>query len=106
MKMKYWLAQKNGQDYDFVLPQSSIRIENPVAVVDSYVDKHGTREGAEAFVAFLLTEEAQTIFAEYGLRSVDPAVATATAEQYPALADQFTDRLLWWLGRSHAQILW
>lgn len=84
------VAQKNGQDYDFVLPQSSILIENPVAVVDTYVDKHGTREVAEAFVTFLLTEEAQTIFAEYGLRSVDPEVATATAEQYPALADQFT----------------
>jgi len=84
------VAQKNGQDYDFVLPQSSILIENPIAVVDTYVDKHGTREVAEAFVAFLLTEEAQTIFAEYGLRSVDPEVAAATAEQYPVLADQFT----------------
>ena len=84
------VAQKGGQDYEFVLPQSSILIENPIAVVDTYVDKHGTREVAEAFVAFLLTKEAQEIFAKYGLRSVDPEVAAATAAQYPALADQFT----------------
>ncbi len=84
------VAQKGGQDYDFVLPRSSILIENPVAVVDTYVDQHGTRAVAEAFVAFLLTKEAQEIFAQYGLRSVDPEVAAATAAQYPALADQFT----------------
>ncbi|MBX3014070.1 MAG: sulfate ABC transporter substrate-binding protein [Caldilineaceae bacterium] len=84
------VAQKGGQDYDFVLPRSSILIENPIAIVDTYVDKHGTREVAEAFVAFLLTEEAQTIFAQYGLRSVDPEVAAATAAQYPTLADEFT----------------
>lgn len=84
------VAQKGGQEYDMVLPRSSILIENPIAVIDTYVDKHGTREVAEAFVAFLLTKEAQEIFAKYGLRSVDPEVAAATADQYPALADQFT----------------
>jgi sulfate transport system substrate-binding protein len=40
-------------------------------------------------VAFLFTPEAQTIFAEYGLRSVDPNVAKATAAQYPAVEDLF-----------------
>lgn len=84
------VAQQGGQEYDMVLPRSSILIENPIALVDSYVDKHGNREVAEAFVAFLLTKEAQEIFAKYGLRSVDPEVAAATAAQYPALPDQFT----------------
>ena len=84
------VAQKGGQQYDMIIPRSSILIENPVVVVDTYVDKHGTREVAEAFVAFLHTAEAQTVFAKYGLRSVDPTVAQATAAQYPAIADQFT----------------
>jgi sulfate transport system substrate-binding protein len=84
------VGQKGGQDYELVIPRSSILIENPVAVVDSYVDKHGTRAAAEAFVAFLLTKEAQTVFADYGLRSVDAEVAKATAAQYPALTDLFT----------------
>ncbi|HXF63479.1 MAG TPA: sulfate ABC transporter substrate-binding protein [Caldilineaceae bacterium] len=84
------VGQKSGQDYELVLPRSSILIENPVAVVDAYVDAHGTREVAEAFVQFLFSKAAQEIFAEYGLRAVDEEVAAATAEQYPALEDLFT----------------
>jgi sulfate/thiosulfate-binding protein len=84
------VGQQTGQDYDLVIPASSILIENPVSIVDTYVDKHGTREVAEAFVQFLFTKEAQEIFARHGLRSLDPEVAAATAEQYPPLTDLFT----------------
>jgi sulfate transport system substrate-binding protein len=86
------VGQKNGQDYEMIFPRSTILIENPVAVVDTYIDKHGTREAAEAFVNFLFTKEAQEVFAEYGLRSVDPEVAQATASRYPAIDDLFTIR--------------
>ena len=84
------VGRQAGNDYELVLPSSSILIENPVAVVDADVDKHGTREVAKAFVEFLFTPEAQQVFAKYGLRSVDADVAAATAEQYPAVADLFT----------------
>jgi sulfate transport system substrate-binding protein len=84
------VAQKGGQTYDMVLPRSSILIENPVAVVDANVDKHGTREVAEAFVEFLFSREAQEVYAEFGLRPVDPAVMEAVAGQYPTLDDIFT----------------
>jgi sulfate transport system substrate-binding protein len=84
------VGQKAGQTYELVIPRSTILIENPVAVIDAYVDKHGTRQAAEAFVEFLFSKEAQEVFAKYGLRSVDPEVAKATAGQYPAVEDQFT----------------
>jgi sulfate transport system substrate-binding protein len=84
------VGKEAGQDYELVIPSSSILIENPVAVVDEYVDEHGTRDVAEAFVAFLFTPEAQEIFARYGLRSVDPGVAAATAGHYPPVVDLFT----------------
>lgn len=84
------VGQKSGQDYELVIPSSSILIENPVAVVDAYVDKHGTRGAAEAFIAFLSTREAQEVLAKYGLRSVDQEVLKATAGQYPDLEDIFT----------------
>lgn len=84
------VAQMGGENYEMVLPRSSILIENPVAVIDASVDKHGTRNVAEAFVSFLFTREAQEIFAEFGLRVPDPDVAAATAAQYPPLADLFT----------------
>jgi len=84
------VGRQAGINYELVLPSSTIRIDNPVAVVDTYVDKHGTREVAEAFVDFLFTKEAQQIFAKYGLRSPDEEVARATAASYPAIADLFT----------------
>jgi sulfate/thiosulfate transport system substrate-binding protein len=83
------VGQLGGQDYELVIPRSTILIENPIALVDTYVDKHGNRKAAEAFVAFLFTPEAQKIFAEYGLRSVDANVAKDTAAQFPAVEDQF-----------------
>ena len=84
------VGQQAGQDYELVIPTSTILIENPVSVVDIYVDKHGTREAAEAFVQFLFTKEAQQVFAKHGLRSLDPDVAAATKDQYPAVPDLFT----------------
>jgi len=84
------VGQQAGQTYEMVIPRSTILIENPLAVVDAYADKHGTREAAEAFVEFLLSRQAQEIFAQHGLRSVDPEVARSTSDQYPELEDQFS----------------
>ncbi len=84
------VAQGQGQEYDMVIPKSTILIENPVAVVDAYAEKHGTREVAEAFVDFLFTKQAQEVFSRYGLRSIDPEVAKASAAQYPPITDLFT----------------
>lgn len=63
-----------GGEYDLIYPTSTILIENPVAVIDTYVDLHGTREVAEAFVQFLWTEDAQRAFANRGFRPVNPTV--------------------------------
>lgn len=84
------IGQQGGQDYEMVIPRSTILIENPIAVVDAYADKHGSREAAQAFVDFLLTKEAQEIFAQHGLRSVNAEVAESTSAQYPPVADLFT----------------
>jgi sulfate/thiosulfate transport system substrate-binding protein len=84
------VAQQAGEKMDLVIPASTILIENPVALVDSYVDKHGNRKPVEAFIDFLFTPEAQKIFAETGLRSLDETVAKETASQYPPVQDLFT----------------
>jgi len=82
------VARKSGQNYEYIVPQSTILIENPVALIDSYVDKHGVREVAEDFVSFLWTQEAQRAFAEYGLRPVVPtAVSADLLTQFPAVRD-------------------
>lgn len=84
------VAQQAGEQMDLVIPRSTILIENPIAVIDTYVDKHGTREVANEFVKFLYTKEAQAIFAKYGLRSLDKEVAQSTTAQYPAVEDLWT----------------
>jgi sulfate/thiosulfate transport system substrate-binding protein len=61
---------------EYVVPRATLVIENPVAVVDAYVDRHGSRDVAEAFVKFLAGAEAQRAFAEYGLRPLGAAGAT------------------------------
>ncbi|MBD2100701.1 sulfate ABC transporter substrate-binding protein [Leptolyngbya sp. FACHB-261] len=85
------LAKQNGENQPYVVPTDvNISIDNPVAVVDKNVDKHGTREVAEAFVQFLFTPEAQREFAKVGFRPVDPAVGSEVADQYPKITKLFT----------------
>ena len=85
------LAKLKGENQPYVIPTDyNISIEGPVAVVDKYVDKRGTREVAEAFVEFLYTPEAQKAFAEVGFRPVDEAVFEEFKEQYPKVDNLFT----------------
>lgn len=81
------VGRQSGQKYDYVIPKSTILIENPVALVDRNVDRHGVREAAEAFVSFLYTPEAQRAYAKYGLRPIDQAVAKEVEADYPAVED-------------------
>jgi sulfate transport system substrate-binding protein len=84
------LAKQKGEESPFIVPDVNISIDNPVAVVDSNVDKHGTREVAEAFVEFLFTPEAQREFAKAGFRPVDETVSKEVASQYPEIKQLFT----------------
>jgi len=78
------LRKLQGREIPFVVPDATMLIENPAAVVDKNADKHGVRELAEEFVAFLRTDEAQRAFARYGFRPVSETVATEFAAEYPA----------------------
>lgn len=81
---------QSGQNYELILPTSTILIENPIALVDASVDKHGTREVAEGFVDFVFSEQAQEIYSQHGLRVVNPEIAAASESQYPSIDDLFT----------------
>jgi sulfate transport system substrate-binding protein len=91
-----------GNDYESVIPPSTLRIDNPIAIVDANVDEHGAREVAEAFLEFLMSPEAQRAFAFYGFRPVDPAIAESYAEQFPTPPDLWTiEELGGWGQVSH-----
>lgn len=82
------LAQQKGEKVNYVVPDVNISIDNPIAVVDKNVDKHGTREVAEAFVKYLFTPEAQQEFAKVGFRPVDETVAQTKefVDKYPKVS--------------------
>lgn len=64
-------AQQHGQQIDYTIPDSTILIENPVAVT-----KDGAHPAqAKAFVDFLHSAAAQKIFAQNGYRPTTPGVA-------------------------------
>ena len=81
------VGQAAGQKYEYAIPRSTILIENPAALVDVYVDKHGVRPVAEAFLEFLWSKESQRAYAQHGLRSVDPEIAREFEAKYPAVQD-------------------
>ncbi|MBL0386668.1 sulfate ABC transporter substrate-binding protein [Tumebacillus sp. ITR2] len=83
-----------GQHYNIVVPNYTILIENPAAVVDKNADKHGVRKVADAFVEFLWSAEAQKAFAEKGFRSVDPTVAKQYEAQYKTPAGLYDIKYL------------
>ena len=59
--------------------------EPPVAVVDRYVDKHGTRKAATAYLESLYSPEGQEIAAKHCYRPRNAAVAAKYAKQFAAV---------------------
>jgi sulfate/thiosulfate-binding protein len=85
------LAQQQGEELDFVVPDETILIENPVAVTS----ESNEPETAQAFVDYLYTEEAQKIFTEKGYRPVVEGVPGA--DEFPTPAALFEiDRFGGW----------
>ena len=71
------LAQQKGEDIDYVIPDETLLIENPIAVVNESKDP----KLAQSFVDFLYTPEAQEIFASTGYRPV--VEGTKGADKFP-----------------------
>ncbi|MFN8619344.1 MAG: sulfate ABC transporter substrate-binding protein [Chloroflexota bacterium] len=79
------LAQQNGEDLPYIVPDATILIENPAAVTLN----GDAPEAAKAFLDYLTGTDAQTIFGNRGYRPVVPEVA-ATFDTFPAPANLFT----------------
>ncbi len=74
----YLAVKKLGADkVEVVVPSISILAEPPVAVVDSVVDKRGTREAATAYLSFLYTPEGQAIAAKHFYRAREKSAIPA-----------------------------
>ncbi|WP_022873074.1 sulfate ABC transporter substrate-binding protein [Nesterenkonia alba] len=56
------LGRQAGEDYDYIVPDRSLLIENPAAVTED------APQAAHDFLDFALSPEGQAIYAEYGFR--------------------------------------
>ena len=74
-------AQQAGEDIEYVIPDQTILIENPVAVTEDADPK------AQAFRDFLFTEEAQKIYQDHGYRPVLKQLANES--EFPTPPDLF-----------------
>jgi sulfate/thiosulfate-binding protein len=77
------LAQQNGEKLDYVVPDQTILIENPVAATSDAKDQ----KLAKSFVDFLYTPTAQKIFVGKGYRPI--VKDTPGADKFPTPKDLF-----------------
>ena len=79
-------AQQAGQPVDYVVPTSTILIENPVAVVKTSRNP----AVAQSFLEFLHSADGQRQWARLGYRPVVTSVAAEVTSTYPTPTGLFT----------------
>jgi len=79
-------AQLAKQPVQYVIPRSTILIENPIAVLKDSANK----DAANAFLRFLRTPPAQQVFADYGYRPILKSVFDANRKRFPTRPGLFT----------------
>jgi sulfate/thiosulfate transport system substrate-binding protein len=75
-------ARQKGEQLDYVIPDETILIENPIAATTNAGPK------AQAFVKYVTSQPAQKIFAAKGYRSVIPSLVDK--KSYPDPPKKFT----------------
>ena len=76
------IKELGADKFEIVTPSLSILAEPPVSVVDTVVDKRGTRKVASAYLDYLYTPEGQEIAAKNFYRPRDAKVAAKYAQQF------------------------
>ncbi len=77
-------ARQKGSDVDYVIPEQTLLIQNPAAVLEK------AKPQAKAFLDYVLSKPAQEVFAKHGYRPVDQAVAAEHTDEFPTPKQLFT----------------
>ncbi len=78
----YLSIQDYPDDYEIITPSVSILAQPSVAVVDSVVDKRGTREAATEYLSYLYSDEAQRVAGKNYYRPSDPEILNEFADVF------------------------
>lgn len=73
------------EQFEIVRPSLSILAEPPVAVVEKYADKHGTRKLAQAYLEYLYSDVGQEIAAKHFYRPRNEKIAARFEKQFPSI---------------------
>ncbi|CAM5202473.1 sulfate ABC transporter substrate-binding protein [Oligella ureolytica] len=77
-------ASEFGKDqFEVIYPRYSVKAENPVAIVDTVVERKGSEATAKEYLDFLWSEPAQELAASLFLRPSNQAVLEKNAERFP-----------------------
>jgi sulfate transport system substrate-binding protein len=79
------IRELGPQKVEIVVPSVSILAEPPVAVVDTVVDRRGTRQIAEAYLQYLYSPAGQEIAARHYFRPRNSEVLKKYGEQFAPL---------------------
>jgi sulfate/thiosulfate-binding protein len=77
--------------FDVVYPPTSILAEAPVSVVDSVVDKRGSRELATEYLKNLWSDEGQKLIAKYYFRPRSEKILAENSSLFPAIKLESVD---------------
>lgn len=78
----YLSLKDNPDEYEIITPSISILAQPSVAVVDSVVDKKGTRDVATEYLQYLYSDEAQKIAAENYYRPTNEKILEEYKNQF------------------------
>ncbi len=78
-------TQFGAGQFEIVYPEYTVRMDSPVAVVDSVVDKKGTRKIATEYLNYLWSKPAQELGAKLYLRPADAEVLAKHQDTLPPL---------------------
>jgi sulfate/thiosulfate transport system substrate-binding protein len=81
-----YFSREQGLDMQWVIPKSTILIENPIAVLKASEAKGK----ANQFLRFLRTPGAQQVFADFGYRPVVKSVEEKNRKKFPVRPGLFT----------------
>ena len=90
-----------GHAVEVVTPSLTIEAEPPVALVDTVVDRKGTRRVAEAYLEYLYSTEGQTIAAKHFYRPRDPSAEARAAVSFPQSKTFTIDQVFGGWAKAH-----
>jgi sulfate transport system substrate-binding protein len=78
-------VRESQGELELVYPPASIRAEPHVAVVDSNVDRKGTRQAAEAYLQYLYTDAAQETIAKHFYRPTNAEILARHSDVFQSI---------------------